>query len=108
VVVKLLPHAGALPVAQPPPGDRAATAELASGQQPPGDAGAQLVDDAGQAGAVVDAGSAAVVAWGGGSRGWIACPSCSGTRVSAVMVMAVDRALTIASNKNRPRVGNKL
>ena len=32
-----LPHAGALPVAQPPPaGDRAAAAELADRQQPPG------------------------------------------------------------------------
>jgi hypothetical protein len=58
-VVELLPHAGALPVAQPPPaGDRAAAAELVDRQQPSGDAGAQLVDDAGQAGAVVDAGPA--------------------------------------------------
>jgi hypothetical protein len=54
-----LPDAGALPVAQPPPaGDRAAAAELVDRQQPSGDAGAQLVDDAGQAGAVVDAGPA--------------------------------------------------
>jgi hypothetical protein len=58
-VVELLPHAGALPVVQPPPaGYRAAAAELVDRQQPPGDAGAQLVDDAGQAGAVVDAGPA--------------------------------------------------
>jgi hypothetical protein len=37
-------------------GDRAGAAELAGGQQPPGHTGAQLVDDADQAGAVVDAG----------------------------------------------------
>jgi hypothetical protein len=59
--MELLPHAGVLPVAQAPPaGDRAAAADLVGGQQPPGDAGAQLVDDAGQRGAVIDAGAAAV------------------------------------------------
>jgi hypothetical protein len=42
--------------------------------------------------AVVDAGSAAVAARWWGEQGWIACQSCSGTRVSAVIVMAVDRA----------------
>jgi len=56
-VMELLPDAGALPVTQAPPaGDRAAAAELAGGQQPPWDAGVQLVDDAGQAGAVIGAG----------------------------------------------------
>jgi hypothetical protein len=69
LLVELLPHAGVLPVAQPPPaGDRAAAAELAGGQQPPGDAGAQLIDDAGQAGAVVDAWAAAVAGWRGGQQ----------------------------------------
>jgi hypothetical protein len=64
LVVELLPDAGALPVAQPAPaGDRAAAAKLAGRQQPPRDAGAQLVDDAGKRRAVVDAGSAAVAAW---------------------------------------------
>jgi hypothetical protein len=47
----------------PPAGDRAATAELAGGQQPPRNAGAQLVDDPGQRGTVVRTGSAAVAAW---------------------------------------------
>ena len=62
-VVELLPHAGALPVTQPPPaGDGAAAAELAGGEQPPGDAGVELVDDAGQRGAIVDTGAAAVAA----------------------------------------------
>jgi hypothetical protein len=56
-VVALLPNAGAPPVPQAPPaGDGAAAAELAGGQQPPGHPGAQLVDDAAQAGAVIDAG----------------------------------------------------
>jgi hypothetical protein len=63
-VVELLPDAGALPVPQPPPaGDWAAAAKLTDRQQPPGDAGVELVDDAGQRGAVVDAGSAAIAAW---------------------------------------------
>jgi hypothetical protein len=63
-VVELLPDTGALPVTQAPPaGDRAATAELAGGQQPPRNAGAQLVDDPGQRGTVVRTGSAAVAAW---------------------------------------------
>src|SRR5918995_1024288 len=52
-VVQPLPHAGALPVAQPPPaGDRAAAAKLVGGQQPPRDPSAQLVDDARQSGPI--------------------------------------------------------
>src|SRR5215211_3628894 len=64
LMVEALPHAGALPVAQPPPAsDRATTTQLPGGQQPPGDAGAQLIHDAGQCGAIVDARPAAVAAW---------------------------------------------
>jgi hypothetical protein len=105
--VQTLPDPGALPVAQPPPaGDRAAAAELTGGQQPPGDAGAQLEDDAGQAGALVDAGSAAVAGWWGGQQGWMACQSCSGTKVSVVVVMAADHAQE-QSEQQQPAEGRK-
>jgi hypothetical protein len=56
-----LPDTGGLPVAQPPPtGHAAATAQLASGQEPPGDAGAQHVDDPAEHGPVLDPGPAAL------------------------------------------------
>lgn len=64
-VVALLPAAGVLL----PAGDRAATAELAGRQQPPGNTGAQLVDGTGQAGAVINPGSTAVVGRWGGEQG---------------------------------------
>src|SRR4029453_17018410 len=79
LVVGLLPHPGALPVVQPPPaGDRAAAAQLADGQQPPRDAGAQLVDDPGQTAAVIDAGAAAVAAWRCGQQGLDGLPQLLG------------------------------
>jgi hypothetical protein len=69
-MVESSPDASALPITQPPPaGDRAVAAKFAGGQQPPGDAGAELVDDPGQSGAVVDAGPAATAAWGWGEQG---------------------------------------
>jgi hypothetical protein len=109
-VVQPLPHPGALPVPQPPPtGDRAAAAKLPGGQQPPGDARAQLVDDPRQGGAVIDAGGgrrsgmpgwAAAAGWpataarGRGSRWWWSWPP----------IMLASRA----SSKNQPKVGNTL
>jgi hypothetical protein len=69
-LMQALPHPGALPVPQPPPaGDRATAAELAGRQQPPGDTGAQLIDDAGQRGAVINAGAAAIAGRWSGQQG---------------------------------------
>jgi hypothetical protein len=108
-VMELLPHPGALPVAQASPaGDGAAAAELVGGQWPPGDAGTQLVDDASQAGAVIHpwaghrsgvAGSAAAAGWSaraarGRGRRWWSWPR----------IMPLSRA----SSKNRLKVGNTL
>jgi hypothetical protein len=47
-------------------------------------------------------------AGGAGSRGWIARHSCSGTRVSAVAVMAADHAHEQGEQQSRPKVGNTL
>jgi hypothetical protein len=106
--MELPPHAGALPVAQPPPaGDRAAAAELAGKQQPPGNAGAQLVDDAGKRRAVINAGSAAVAGWRVGRSGRMARHRLSGTRESTV-VMATDHAPEQGERRSRPKVGNTL
>jgi len=46
---------------------------------------AQLIDDAGQRGTIVEARAAAVTRSGVGSSGCMTCHSCSGTRVSMVM-----------------------
>ncbi len=58
--MQLLPDAGLLPVAQPPPAGRPAAAAELGGQHPPGAAGPQDEDDAGQRDAVRHAGSAAL------------------------------------------------
>ena len=58
--VQLLPDAGRLPVAQPAPAGRAAAAAQLLGQQPPRAAGPEDEDDAGEGGAVRDAGAAAL------------------------------------------------
>jgi hypothetical protein len=107
-MVELLPHAGALPVPQPPPtGDGAAAAELAGGEQPPGDAGVELVDDPGQRGAIVDAGSAAVAAWWWRQERLDGLPEVVGDE-------GLDGhdgeacAASRASSKNRSKVGNML
>jgi hypothetical protein len=108
-VVELLPDADALPVPQPPPAsDRAAAAKLADRQQPPRDAGAELVDDAGQAGAVVDAGLAAVAAWWRGQQ-WLDGPP------QLLWDQVIDDGghgrrimpTTQPSNNNRPKVGTR-
>jgi hypothetical protein len=57
-----------------------------------GDAGAQLVDDAGKRRAVVDAGAAAVAAWWDGQQRLDGLPELLGTRVSIVVVMSADPA----------------
>jgi hypothetical protein len=80
-LMPLLPHPGALPVPQPPPaGDRAATAELAGRQQPPGDTGAQLVDNAGQRGAVINSGAAAIAGRWSGQQGLDGLPQLLGNK----------------------------
>jgi hypothetical protein len=58
-MMELLPDAGLLPVAQPPPaGHAAAAAQLLGRQQPPGHAGPQHVDDPAQHRPVPDPGPA--------------------------------------------------
>jgi len=49
------PHAGSLPVTQPPPARHATPTAQFLGQPLPGDAAFQYKDDAGQGGAVADA-----------------------------------------------------
>jgi hypothetical protein len=54
-----LPHPGSLPIPQPPPtGHPAATAQLPSGEQPPGHPGPQHIDDRTQHSPVLDPGPA--------------------------------------------------
>jgi hypothetical protein len=53
-----LPHAGFLPIAQPPPAGRAAAASECFGHEPPGAPRPQHEDDATQRGAIRDAGTA--------------------------------------------------
>jgi hypothetical protein len=80
-MVQLLPHASGLPGPQPPSaGDSAAAAQRPGGQQPPGRAGAQDIDQAAKDRPVRDPGAAAVgLGWWAGSSGAIASQMSSGT-----------------------------
>jgi hypothetical protein len=73
-VMQGLPDAGGLPVAQPPPaGHAAATAQLTSGQESPGDAGPQHIDDPAEHGPVLDPGPGRAwdeAAWLAAAAGW--------------------------------------
>ena len=67
-MMQLLPHAGLLPSTQPSPaGDPAAAAQRLGGQQPPGGAGAQDIDQPAQDRPVGDPRTAA---FGLGWMGW--------------------------------------
>ena len=101
-MVQGLPDAGLLPVAKPPPaGHTAATAQLLGRQQPPGHPGAQHIDDPAEHGPVLDPGPAALgMGRLGGSSGWMAAQTSSGTSCSAMVgvVMAAHhprRPLTL-------------